>query len=138
MASIVNYVANGTHSGSKENIWVQIVFFINVGSGQVTGFDSFKFLFQGAIKTAFFSGSLDLSLELTDHNAGAMSGPCAVSVNGTVDNNAKYHVDGNKLVLECNFSGTGQTITLCQIYSGKQTQVDLSGQYNYAVHLDPA
>lgn len=138
MASIINYVANGTHSGSKETIWVQIVFFINVGSGQVTDIDSFRFSFKGQISTAFFSGGLDITAELTDHNAGAMSGPCSVNINGISDPNAKYRVESSKLIMDCDFGGVKQTIAMYQIYGGKETQVDLAGKYSYAVHLSPA
>jgi hypothetical protein len=137
MATIVNYVAKGTHVGSKESVWVQIVFFFNVGSGQVTDFDSFTLGFQGRIDTVFFKGDLNIHAELTDHNPGAMEGPCAVSVNGCSDNNAHYRVDGNHLVLECNFNGVRQNITVSQIYNGDQTELVLSGQYDYTIHLAP-
>lgn len=138
MATIVNYVAAGTHAGSKENIWVQIVFFFNVGSGQVSEFDSFTLGLQGRIDTAFFKGDLNIRAELTDHNPGAASGPCSVSVNGACDNHAVYRLDGSHLVLDCNFGGVRQSIAVGQIYNGSQTELLLSGQYNYAIHLAPA
>lgn len=138
MATIVDYVAYGTHSGLKETIWLQVVFFYNVGSGQIEEYGTFNLSFQGHIDCIFYKGPLNLSLDLTDKNPGAHSGPCSVSVNGIKDPNAKYHVDNSKLSVDCNLSGNKQTITLYRIYEGKQTQIDLTGKISCAVHLVPA
>ncbi len=142
MASITKYFANGTHAGAKETIWVPPV---QIGSGQVTDFAQFVCSFAGHVKVLSLDGDLNLTVELMDHNPDAASGQAVVKLkfkdSEATDPNAKYHVDGSKLVFESNLGGN-QTVKIFPISTwfktNNETEIDLSGKYNYVIHLVPA
>ena len=139
MTTLDKYFANGTHSGSKEHIQVKVVIpFVDVGSGEMIDFDSFKMVFEGEINTAVYKGDLDLLVELTDHNEEATSGPCSVTINKAMANKANYHVNGSTLILDCEFEDNKQSITINQRSGGKETEIKLSGKYEQEIHLVPA
>lgn len=88
----------GNHYGPME-IYVYGGINNYVGTGNFTIFDSFRAVFSGFYDYLGFSGNITVSLELTDHDANAASGPCTITLLGNTDSNASYQVNGQYLTI---------------------------------------
>jgi len=88
----------GNHSGPMA-IWVYSWINNYVGTGNFTIFDSFHAVFAGKYHYLGYSGNINVSLELTDHDPNAPSGPCTISLLGNTDTNASYQVNGQYLTI---------------------------------------
>ena len=95
----------GNHSGPMQ-IWVYGWINNYVGTGNFTIFDSFRAVFSGHYDYLGFSGDLTVSLELTDHEANAPSGPCTITLLGNTDPNATYQVNGQNLTITTTLNPT--------------------------------
>lgn len=69
------------------------------GAGQYTEVGDFLVSFTGDATLDCFGGAFSVTVQLTDGNPGATSGPASVSFNGNVDSGATYEVtdDGAQL-----------------------------------------
>ena len=135
MATLPPFFASGTTTGSNEKIEVKIIIWDNVGSGSFTSFSTFQATFQGQIDSIFFKGSLNISLELTDQNPGASSGPASITVNGLSDGSATYQVNSNQISVNATLGGKSETITF---YAGDGgTYIGLTGALSQSIWLGP-
>jgi hypothetical protein len=112
----------GTHDGDQK-IYVGV---FSVGTGTFPKFSDYQASFDGSYEAFGQSGTFDIQLTLTDHDATAKSGPCSVTLNGKVDNKAKYQASAKKLTVT-----TALNDQPIDIY-GKQggTQVDNISSHN--------
>jgi hypothetical protein len=85
----------GPHAG---NLKIYVGFF-NVGKGTFPAFGQFEATFDGSYSAFGQSGTFDIKLLLSDKNAGAPNGPCAITLNGKTDGAAQYQADGSKLTI---------------------------------------
>jgi hypothetical protein len=92
----------GTHAGTQE-IYVARW---SVGSGNFTLFTDAEIDFAGSYHILLQSGIFTIRIRLTDGKPAATSGQCEVTLNGKVDSEAKYQVDGAKLTIATTLNPT--------------------------------
>ena len=141
MATFSPYVGIGTQTGSKQNIWANIVFFVHVGSGSFTAFSDYSLSFAGEIKTPVYKGDLNLSLSIIEQNPNSVNGPCEIVINGITSTSATYAVTRGQLIVTADFpGGIRQKVNMQQGGNGgRETHLDLSGdKHEYKVHLTPS
>jgi hypothetical protein len=136
VATITSYLPSGIRIGQKLDLWVQRVFWFNVGDGRVTNLSDFNIDFKGRYDFLGQKGDINLSFTLTDRNPYATNGACKFTVN-SVNYDGYYEVKGDTLFIT-NTSGEKQTISLERISSGAETEVTLRGKINENIHLKPA
>lgn len=133
MVDFRNFIGRGTAAGSKLNIFAQVVFFVNVGSGEFIDLGATQAAFKGKIDTVFYKGDLSLMLKLLE------DGKAEVSLNGSRASQATYTASGNKLTIEAKLGSRSQIITFEP--GGKsnvETYLGVTGTQNINVHLAPA
>lgn len=137
MANLRPFFATGTYAGQMQQLWVPIIFYANVGSGRVTNFTDYSVAFTGKMNTVFYSGEINLELTLRENNPTAKRGPCALTINSVQAERGAYVVQGDRLVVDAVFSGRVQNIIIRSVNDGKETELRLSGIYNYSLRLVP-
>ena len=137
MANLIPFFASGTYEGQKANIWVSIIFFANVGNGQVTRFNEYSVAFAGKINTVFYSGELSLELTLKDNKKDALRGPCSLVINEIPAEKATYTVQDDRLIVDAIFGGRVQNVNIRRVNEGFETEMRLAGIYNYSLRLVP-
>src|SRR5215469_12147605 len=106
----------GTHAGTLK-IYVGL---FPVGSGTFTVFNDSEVDFSGSYQVFGQAGTFSIRVRLTDGNAAATSGKCAVTLNASTDAAAKYQVDGTNLTI-----ATALNQTPVAIYGNQGgTQID--------------
>lgn len=132
MVDFRNFIGRGTTAGTKLNIFAQVVFFVNVGSGEFLDLGPSQAAFKGKIDTVFYKGELSLTLKLNE------DGTAEVSLNGSRAPQATYSASGNKLTVEAKFGARTQVITFEQGGKGNvETYLGVTGTQNINVHLAP-
>lgn len=132
MVDLRNFIGRGTAAGMKLNILAQVVFFVNVGSGEFLDLGPSQAAFKGNIDTVFYKGELSLTLKLNE------DGTAAVGLNGSKAAQATYTTSGNKLTIEAKFGSRTQVITFEQGGKGNvETYLGVTGTQNLTVHLAP-
>lgn len=137
MANLRPFFAEGTFAGQLQRLWVPIVFYTNVGSGRITTFADYSVAFTGKMNTVFYSGAINLELTLRDNNPTSKRGLCSLIINSVEAERAAYVVQGEKLVVDAIFSGRVQNIVIRSVNEGRETELRLSGIYNYSLRLVP-
>ncbi|SET57932.1 hypothetical protein [Stigmatella erecta] len=137
MAKLQPFLAQGTQTGSKENIEVKVLFtWPSVGSGQFTAVSDYNAVFTGQIDSAFYKGPMSLSLSLSDQNPSSQRGPASITLNGTADPQATYQVSRNQIVISASLDGKSETIAINAGDGG--TYLSLSGAVSHTVFLKPS
>ena len=132
MVDLRNFIGRGTAAGAPLNIFAQVVFFVNVGSGEFIDLGPTQAAFKGKIDTVFYKGDFSLTLKLQD------DGTADISLNGSKASQATYTQQGGKLTIEAKFGARAQTITFEA--GGKnnvETYLGVKGDQNINVHLAP-
>jgi hypothetical protein len=133
MVDFRNFIGRGTTAGTKLNVLAQVVFFVNVGSGEFLDVSATQAAFKGKIDTVFYKGELSLTLKLHE------DGTAEVSLNGNKAPQATYTASGNKLTIDAKFGSRAQVITFEQGGKGNvETYLSVTGSQNVTVHLAPA
>ena len=133
MVDFRNFIGRGTAAGTKLNILAQVVFFVNVGSGEFLDLEATQAAFKGKIDTVFYKGELSLTLKLHE------DGKAEVTLNGNKAPQATYTASGSKLTIEAKFGTRTQVITFEQGGKGNvETYLGVTGSQNINVHLAPA
>ena len=133
MIDFRNFIGRGAAAGAPLNIFAQVVFFVNVGSGEFIDLGPAQAAFKGKIDTVFYKGELSLTLKLLDN------GTAEISLNGSRASQATYTTQGGKLTIEAKFGARAQTITFES--GGKnnvETYLGVKGDQNINVHLAPS
>lgn len=89
MATLPPYFGPGTR-GEPVQLKAHLVVWPTVGSGRFTAFGEYAASFECTYRILGFSGSVSLSITLTDRDPAATSGPATVVCNGRTDANARY------------------------------------------------
>ena len=112
----------GTHAGDQK-IYVGA---FSVGTGKFNQFGDYQAAFDGSFQFFGQSGTFIIQLVLSDHDPATNAGPCAITLNGKVDNAAQYQADSGKLTITTKLNQTP-----IDIY-GKEggTQVDNISGHN--------
>jgi hypothetical protein len=132
MVDLRNFIGRGTAAGTKLNILAQVVFFVNVGSGEFMDLGPTQAAFKGKIDTVFYKGDLSLTLKLLE------DGKAEVSLNGNRAAQATYTATSNKLTIEAKYGARTQVITFEQGGKGNvETYLGVMGTQNITVHLAP-
>ena len=132
MVDFRNFIGRGTAAGSKLNIFAQVVFFVNVGSGEFIDLGATQAAFKGKIDTVFYKGELALTLKLLE------DGKAEVTLNGSRASQATYTASGNKLTLEAKLGSRSQVITFEPGGKGNvETFLGVTGTHSINVHLAP-
>jgi len=92
MAKLGGYI--GAHDGT-----LNIKAFFNIGTGQFSTLSDYQLGFNGAYEFMGQSGHFGLAIKLTNQNAQETGGPCAITLNGTFDNNATYQAHNGKMTI---------------------------------------
>ena len=137
MATIVPYIATGTHVGQNIAVKAKKVVWLTVGKGSVDTLTDHEVGIGGKINVPGYNGDLHIRLKLTDGNSQATNGPCSLQLNAHVDENARYTATPEMLTVYAVFSGKNQNISVLPCNNGQQTECKLSGYINETVHLDP-
>jgi hypothetical protein len=133
MVDFRNFIGRGTTAGTKLNVLAQVIFFVNVGSGEFLDVGATQAAFKGKIDTVFYKGELSLTLKLHE------DGTAEVSLNGNKAPQATYTASGNKLTVEAKFGSRTQVITFEQGGKGNvETYLSVTGSQNITVHLAPS
>jgi hypothetical protein len=133
MVDFRNFIGRGTAAGTKLNVFAQVIFFVNVGSGEFLDLGPSQAAFKGKIDTVFYKGELSLTLKLNE------DGTAVVGLNGSKAPQATYTASGNKLTIEAKFGSRTQVITFEQGGKGNvETYLGVTGTQNITVHLAPA
>ncbi|QRN98795.1 hypothetical protein JRI60_07125 [Archangium violaceum] len=133
MVDFRNFIGRGTTAGTKLNVLAQVIFFVNVGSGEFLDVGATQAAFKGKIDTVFYKGDLSLTLKLHE------DGTAEVSLNGNKAPQATYTASGNKLTVEAKFGSRTQVITFEQGGKGNvETYLSVTGSQNITVHLAPS
>lgn len=132
MVDFRNFIGRGTAAGTKLNIFAQVVFFVNVGSGEFIDLTATQAAFKGKIDTVFYKGDLSLTLKLLE------DGKAEVSLNGSRASQATYTANGSKLTIEAKLGSHSQVITFEPGGKGNvETYLSVTGTQNITVHLAP-
>ena len=137
MASITDYVANGTKEGQKIDVKAKKFVWVKVGEGEVRKYSEFEVSIAGKISILGYNGDLNIHLQLTDKNSAGTAGPCTLQLNKYVDENARYETGKGMLTVYAVLEGTEQNISILQCNNGEQTECKLFGHVNQTVHLEP-
>lgn len=105
MIDFRNYIGRGTTAGTPLDIFAQLLFFVNVGSGQFIDLGAHQAAFKGQIDSVFFKGELSLTLKLHE------DGTADVGLNNAKASRATYTFSGQKLTVEAKYGEREQTIT---------------------------
>ncbi len=133
MVDFRNFIGRGTAAGSKLNIFAQVVFFVNVGSGEFIDLGATQAAFKGKIDTVFYKGDFSLTLKLHE------DGKAEVTLNGSRASQATYTTSGNKLTIDAKLGARSQLITFEPGGKGNvETYLGVTGTHNINVHLAPA
>jgi hypothetical protein len=120
MAKLDSYF--GAHTGNL-SIYVDRA---KLGTGAFSQFGPFAATFSGSYRFLWKSGAVDIHVELTNQNAGEVSGPCTITLNGQTDNAAKYQTGNGKLTIV-----TALNTTPIEIYGSEGgTQADNVSGHN--------
>lgn len=132
MVDFRNFIGRGTAAGTPLNILAQVIFFVNVGSGEFIDMGPTQAAFKGKIDTVFYKGDLSLTLKLHE------DGKAEVGLNGSRSSEATYTASGNKLTVKAKFGARDQVITFEQGGKGNvETYLGVTGAQNITVHLAP-
>ncbi len=132
MVDLRNFIGRGTAAGTKLNVLAQVLFFVNVGSGEFLDLGSTQAAFKGKIDTVFYKGELSLTLKLLE------DGKAELSLNGNRAAQATYTATSNKLTIEAKYGSRSQVITFEQGGKGSvETFLGVTGTQNINVHLAP-
>ncbi|WNG50723.1 hypothetical protein F0U60_46310 [Archangium minus] len=132
MVDFRNFIGRGTAAGTKLNIFAQVIFFVNVGSGEFIDLGATQAAFKGKIDTVFYKGELSLTLKLLE------DGKAEVSLNGSRSSQATYSANGTQLTLEAKIGSRSQVITFEQGGKGNvETYLGVTGTQSINVHLAP-
>jgi hypothetical protein len=132
MVDLRNFIGRGTAAGTRLNILAQVVFFVNVGSGEFIDLGATQAAFKGKIDTVFYKGDLSLTLKLLE------DGKAEVSLNGSRASQATYTTSGSKLTIEAKLGSRSQVITFEPGGKGNvETYLGVTGTQNINVHLAP-
>ncbi|MCY1081984.1 hypothetical protein [Archangium lansingense] len=133
MVDFRNFIGRGTGAGSKLNVFAQVVFFVNVGSGEFIDLGATQAAFKGKIDTVFYKGEFSLTLKLLE------DGKAEVTLNGARASQATYTASGNKLTIDAKLGSRSQVITFEPGGKGNvETFLGVTGTQNINVHLAPA
>lgn len=133
MVDFRNFIGRGTAAGTPLNILAQVVFFVNVGSGEFIDIGPTQAAFKGKIDTVFYKGELSLTLKLHE------DGKAEVGLNGNRSSEATYTASGSKLTVKAKFGSRDQVMTFEQGgKGGVETFLGLSGAQSMTVHLAPS
>ena len=133
MVDFRNFIGRGTAAGTPLNILAQVVFFVNVGSGEFIDIGPTQAAFKGKIDTVFYKGELSLTLKLHE------DGKAEVSLNGNRSSEATYTAGGTKLTVKAKVGARDQVITFEQGgKGGAETYLGVTGGQNITVHLVPS
>jgi hypothetical protein len=133
MVDFRNFIGRGTAAGTKLNILAQVLFFVNVGSGEFLDLGATQAAFKGKIDTVFYKGDLALTLKLLE------GGQAEVTLNGNRAARATYTATSNKLVIEAKYGARSQVITFEQGGKGSvETYLGVTGTQSINVHLAPS
>ena len=132
MVDFRNFIGRGTAAGAKLDIYAQVLFFVNVGSGEFLDLGATQAAFKGSIDTVFYKGDFSLTLKLHE------DGKAEVSLNGSKAPHATYTAHGHKLTIEAKFGSRSQVITFEQGGKGHvETYLGVTGSQSLNVHLAP-
>jgi len=137
MASIVDYVADGTYIGQKVEVKAKKFVWVKVGQGTVSNYSDHEVGIGGKISILGYNGDLIIQLNLTDQDRAADSGPCTLKLNTLFDENATYEATRDMLTVYAVLGGEKQNISILRCNNGEQTECKLFGHINQVVHLDP-
>ena len=137
MATITQFVADGTHVGQKQTVKAKKFVWVPVGSGTVEKFSDEEVYIAGNISILGYTGDMNIYLKLTDNNPSSNDGSCLLKLNTHEDSNASYKVNGAGLTVYATLGGHQQNITISPSDGGTQTECKLSGRVNETVHLEP-
>ena len=133
MVDFRNFIGRGTAAGSKLSVFAQVVFFVNVGSGEFIDLGATQAAFKGKIDTVLYKGELSLTLKLLE------DGKAEVTLNGSRASQATYTASGNKLTIEAKLGSRSQVITFEPGGKGNvETVLGVTGTQSINVHLAPA
>ncbi|MFY0571483.1 hypothetical protein ACN28E_47690 [Archangium lansingense] len=133
MVDFRNFIGRGTGAGSKLNVFAQVVFFVNVGSGEFIDLGATQAAFKGKIDTVFYKGEFSLTLKLLE------DGKAEVTLNGARASQATYTASGNKLTIDAKLGSRSQVITFEPGGKGNvETFLGVTGTQNINVHLAPS
>jgi hypothetical protein len=138
MATITPFIAKGSYVGQVQEVKTKKFVWVKVGEGKVEVLDDHEVKITGQISILGYTGDLNIHFTLTDQNADAAGGIGMLQLNSHVDENAKYAVKGNELILYAVLDGKQQNIGISPCNNGTQTECRLFGHVNQTVHLDPA
>ena len=88
----------GPHAGNMRIFVYKGPVSINVGGGSFTEVTDFTARFSGSYDY-LVKGQVNVAVELKDHNPQATSGPCSITIMDNTDDNARYQVEGNNLMV---------------------------------------
>jgi hypothetical protein len=133
MAILRRFFGSGT-DGSPDRIqfW-RGIYWKTIGSGEFTSFDDFSMSFKGRPG----SGDASMSIDLTDKDPFAQSGPCILKTYFGADPNATHQIKGNDLVI--NTSLQKQPISIHPYYRQDGTElnnIQIDGSF-YTVWVGP-
>jgi hypothetical protein len=132
MVDFRNFIGRGTAAGTKLNIFAQVVFFVNVGSGEFIDLGATQAAFKGKIDTVLYKGDLSLTLKLLE------DGKAEVTLNGSRASQATYTASANKLTIEAKLGSRSQVITFEPGGKGNvETYLGVTGTQSINVHLAP-
>lgn len=133
MVDFRNFIGRGTTAGTRLNVFAQVVFFVNVGSGEFIDLGATQAAFKGKIDTVLYKGDLSLTLKLLE------DGKAEVTLNGSRASQATYTASGSKLTIEAKLGSRSQVITFEPGGKGNvETYLGVTGTQSINVHLAPA
>lgn len=125
MTTLAPYLSEGISAGHSINLEVESFRgWSVVGNGSVTATSDFEIAVDGRIDYLGFKGDLTINLQLTDHSASALSGPCSLQVNDYADPDASYGVEKDGLNIKAVLSGQAIQAKLT-LQKGNMTQINV-------------
>lgn len=137
MATIPDFIADGTAVGQKQLVKTKKIIWLPVGDGTVSAYSDYEIAVEGQINIVIYSGELNIRLQLTDEDPTATTGSCILQLNSYTDENATYQTKGDLLTVAAVLGGQKQNFSISPCNEGTQTECKLFGKVNETVHLEP-
>ncbi len=141
MSKLTAFTGIGTLQGAEENIELhEWPAWPRYGKGKFEQLDAYQASFSGEVDIPLlYRGPVNVTFDLLDRDPSSSAGPCRVTVNGYTDYEARYEVQGSKLVFNASFDGKPRTVVMYR--TGREqdcTMVEVKGYKDKTLRLRPA
>ena len=140
MGILTQFTGIGTTVGVPENIELHVwPAWPRFGKGSFSRFDTYTASFPGEVDIPLvYTGTVNVSFDLTDRDPKVETGPCCITVNGLTDHEATYRIKDSRLEFRAELNGRARTLVMYRTGSEHDcTMLEVRGAGKTTLRLRP-